>query len=141
MEFDLDLRTSIALAYVQQGLSEGRMMFTATGLSSGGHGQRSFPEFHTADSLLGESPSIVITYHLTETPSKIQILAINQNGNQWILTGTTSGDMNLGIRWTEDFAEWKEIIDPVFETTEEGHWTWTDSGPNNAKKFYQVYTR
>ena len=141
MEFDLDLRTSNALAYVQQGLSEGRMMFTATGLSSGGHGERSFPEFHTADSLLGESPSIVITYHLTETPSKIQILAINQNGNQWILTGTTSGDMNLGIRWTEDFAEWKEIIDPVFETTEEGHWTWTDSGPNNAKKFYQVYTR
>ncbi len=141
MEFDLDLRSSNALAYVQRGLSEGRMMFTATSLSSGGHGQRSFPEFHTADSLLGESPSIVITYRIIETPNEIQIFGINQDGNQWKLTGTTTGAMNLGVRWTQDFVEWQEVSVPVFETTEEGHWTWTDPEGNMAMKFYQVYTR
>ena len=125
MEFDLDLRSYNVLAYFQRGLSEGRMMFTAISLSPGGHGQQSFPEFHTADSLLGESPSIVITYRIIETSNEIQIFGINQDGNQWKHTGTTTGAVNLGVRWTKDFVEWQEVSVPVFETTEEVHWTWT----------------
>lgn len=141
MEFDFNLETSNALAYVQQGLSDGNLMFTITSLATGGQGSRTFPEFHTSDSLLGEAPSIVIEYRIIETPTEIHILGIHQDGDQWKLTGTASGAVNLGIRWTQDFVEWQEVSDPVFETTEEGHWTWTDPKPNRAKKFYQVYTR
>lgn len=141
MEFDFNLNTSNALAYVQQGLSDGNLMFTVTSLATGGQGSRTFPEFHTSDSLLGEAPSIVIEYRIIETPTEIHILGINQEGDQWKLTGTASGAVNLGIRWTHDFVEWQEVSDPVFETTEEGHWTWTDPELNMAKKFYQIYTR
>lgn len=139
MEFDIDLEQMNTLAYLQQGLAAGRLMFTVTSLASGGQGDRTFPEFHTSDSLVGEAPTLMIQYRIGDPPSsEIQILDFNQVGDQWVLEVMADSANGLGVRWTEDFVNWIEVLDPVFEPSENGNWQWTDSETISSSRFYQI---
>ncbi len=141
MYFDFDMDASNALAYIQQGLADGRLMFTATSLASGGQGDRSYPEFHTADSLLGEPPAIEIAYRMVEQPTTMTISTLGRVEGHWTLSGTVSVSAALGIRWTHDLVEWHEVTEPNIEINGDGQWSWTDSDTDSKVKFFQVYIR
>ena len=139
MNFDLALSNPGTLAYVQQGLSQGRIVLYATSLNGGSSTDRTYPEFHTSDSLLGEAPRLRIQVVLTEGKSI--------SGPALRLTRSAAG-MELQFRnplasppqiyWTSDFETWHQVISPAIETLPDGRSRWTDTDTKATHKFYRL---
>ncbi|MCS1408365.1 MAG: hypothetical protein M2R45_01540 [Verrucomicrobia subdivision 3 bacterium] len=144
MSFDIDVSNPATLTYLQQGLAQGDLFFTLTSLNGGGQHIRTFPEFHTSDSLSGEAPQLFLSLHFGEAPSAATPPTITgiRNTNAGItlefefepaaIIGAVS------IRWTNDFTTWTEVTDPVIELLNAGMAQWTDSYSKGAMRFYQI---
>ncbi len=141
MTFDVDLSEPSTIAYLQDGLANGNLYFTLTSLNSGGREVRSFPEFHTKDSLLGEAPQLSLSVRIVDArvsvdPPSITGIQASENGITLQFAPPASG--TIGIRWTHDFVTWTEVDSPMIETRADGSAQWTDTKPNDAQRFYQV---
>jgi hypothetical protein len=141
MDFNLNLEDASTVAYLQQGLSVGRLIFTATSLARGGHGKRTFPEFHTSDSLLGESPQLLIEYRIIEAPVVAGILDISQIEGSVKIRVSASESQSLTIVWSQNLVDWNEVDEPVFEDAGDGDWHWIEPDPKASMRFYQVLLR
>ncbi|MDA7523978.1 hypothetical protein N8616_04815 [Verrucomicrobia bacterium] len=140
MEFDLDLSQSSTVDYLRQGMAAGRLIFTVTSLAVGGQGSRTYPEFHTSDSLLGIAPSLELRFSIHETsPSVIKILDLKKVLDQWNIRFLADSVNSLRIRWTHDFVTWNSIPDPEFQTQGNGEWMWTDGSESPNIRFYQIF--
>ncbi|MDB4609855.1 hypothetical protein OAH46_02065 [Verrucomicrobia bacterium] len=140
MEFDLDLSQSSTVDYLRQGMAAGRLIFTVTSLAAGGQGSRTYPEFHTSDSLLGIAPSLELRFSIHETsPSVIKILDLKKVLDQWSIRFLADSVNSLRIRWTHDFVTWNSISDPEFQTQGDGEWMWTDGSESPNIRFYQIF--
>lgn len=142
MIFDIDLNESSTLAYLQQGLSQGKLSFTFTSLDGGGREVRTYPEFYTSDHLVGESPQLQISLRIVETPIlpvPPVITGIHRTADGVTIQFTSPGLETVGIRWTTDFTSWAEVATLVIEPLGNGQYEWTDSQVDAAMKFYRVF--
>lgn len=142
MIFDIDLNNSGTLAYLQQGLSQGKLSFTFTSLNSGGREVRTYPEFYTSDHLVGESPQLQLIVHIVDAPilsNPPMITGIRRTADGITIQFTSTKSRTIGIRWTTDFASWVEVASLAVEPLGNGRYEWTDFQVDAAMKFYQVF--
>ncbi len=140
MRFDIDVNDAAVLAYLQQGLAQGKLSFTFTSLNGGGHGLRTYPEFHTSDSLLGEAPRMHLAVRVVDGPppaKQLAITGIRRTDAGIVIRFTHSG--SVGVRWTTDFTDWTDVSAIAVEPIGDGSAEWTDSPANAAMKFYQLF--
>ena len=141
MTFDVDLTEASTIAYLQEGLAGGNLYFTLTSLNSGGREVRSFPEFHTKDSLLGEAPQLSLRVQIVDAPVSLDppsITGIQATDAGMTLRFEQSASGTYGIRWTHDFITWNNVDNPTIETLADGNAQWTDSEQEANQRFYQV---
>lgn len=137
--FTLDLNQDWVRAYVQRGLSIGYLYFSVTGLQSGGQSARTFPEFHTSESLLGTPPGLTMKYAIQQAPSSPpQITSLDWSDGRATLEfeGVVGGVFR--IRHTEDLVDWVIIESPEITHTGDGHYLWIDTEASPMTRMYQV---
>jgi hypothetical protein len=139
VSFDLDLSQPGVTRYLQAGLNVGRLFFTATSLHSGGQGVRTFPEYYTRDSLLGEAPSLELSVRLYESQEVITVSSIITSSGTRTLRFPSSEAASYGIRWSTDLKNWHLVREPELTAPEAGVSKWVDGSEAGARKFYQVY--
>ena len=142
MIFDIDLNNSGTLAYLQQGLSQGKLSFTFTSLNGGGHEVRAYPEFYTSDHLIGEAPQLQLSVRIVNAPtlpSLPVITGIRRAPDGITIQFTSPGSGTVGIRWTTDFTSWADVAPLAIEPLGNGQYEWTDSQVAAAMKFYRVF--
>jgi hypothetical protein len=137
--FTLDLNQDWVRAYVQRGLSIGYLYFSVTGLQSGGQDARTFPEFHTSESLLGTPPSLTMKYAIQQAPaSPPQITSLDWSEGRAALAFEGAENGMFQIRHTEDLNTWRVIASPEITQTGEGHYLWVDTEASPMTRMYQV---
>lgn len=137
--FTLDLNQDWVRAYVQRGLSIGYLYFSVTGLQSGGQDARTFPEFHTSESLLGTPPSLKMKYVIQQAPSSPpQITSLDWSEGRATLDFEGAVDGVFQIRHTEDLVDWVIIDSPEITHTGDGHYLWVDTEASPMTRMYQV---
>ena len=144
MHFDVDLTNPTTQAYLQAGLSAGKLWFTVTSLGGGGQGARVFPEFHTKDSLVGEAPQLSMEVRIVESRGQVnslEITLIESIDSGIKLHFRNSGAEPVGIRWTSDFKTWTSVENPILEVAETDITTWTDETVDSVARFYQIFLR
>ena len=142
MIFDIDLNNSGTLAYLQQGLSQGKLLFTFTSLNEGGREVRTYPEFYTDDHLVGESPQLRLNLRIVEAPilsNPPMITGIRRTADGITIQFTSPESEAIGIRWTTDFASWAEVASLDLELLGNDRYEWTDFQVDAAMKFYRVF--
>lgn len=142
MIFDIDLNNSGTLAYLQQGLSHGKLSFIFTSLNEGGREVRTYPEFYTSDHLVGESPQLQLSVRIVDAPilpNPPMITGIRRMADGITIQFTSLKSGTIGIRWTTDFASWAEVASLDLEPLGNGRYEWTDFQVDAAMKFYQVF--
>jgi hypothetical protein len=138
--FKLDLNQDWVRSYVQRGLSIGYLYFSVTGLQSGGQDARTFPEFHTSESLLGTPPSLTMKYAIQQAPaSPPQITSLDWSEGRASLEFEGAVDGVFQIRHTEDLNTWRVIESPEITRTGEGHYLWVDTEASPMMRVYQVF--
>ena len=140
MQFEVDLSTASTMKYLQQNLSQGILAFSLTSLNGGGQGIRTFPEFHTSDTLIGEAPQLTLSVELVDSVGTIELPIISgiRTDEAGIHIGINAkGASQLGIRWTQDFITWTEINNPIIATEADGSLSWTDTTVTDSR-FYQL---
>lgn len=142
MNFDIDLDNSGMLAYVQQGLAQGKLSFTFTSLNGGGREVRTYPEFYTSDHLVGEAPQLQLSVRIVEAPIlpvPPRITGIRRTAEGITIQFTSPGSGTVGIRWTTDFTSWADVATLAIKPLGNGQYEWTDSQANVAVKFYRIF--
>jgi hypothetical protein len=139
--FDVDLLQSGVVRYLRASLDAGRIFFTATSLHSGGQGVRTFPEYHTRDSLLGDAPRLELTVRLFEHEEVITISSIPSAPAAGMLRFPVVEGREFGVRWSMDLKSWFLIREPVLTSPEAGILEWQDDSATEGLKFYQVYLK
>lgn len=142
MIFDIDLNNSGTLAYLQQGLSQGKLSFTFTSLNQGGREVRAYPEFYTSDHLVGEATQLQLSVRIVDGPTlpvPPVITSIRRTADGITIQFTSTESGTVGIRWTTDFTSWAEVDTLAIEPLGNGQYEWTDSQANAAMKFYRVF--
>lgn len=139
VSFNLDLSQPGVVRYLQAGLNVGRLFFSATSLHSGGQGVRTFPEYYTRDSLLGEAPRLELSVRLYESQDVITVSSIITSSGTRTLRFPSSEGARYGIRWSTDLKNWHLVHEPELTTPEIGVSEWVDASEAGARKFYQVY--
>lgn len=138
MDFEIDLSRPTTVAYLQRGIASGRLAFTLTSLNGGGQGVRTFPEFHTSDSLVGEAPRLDMLVRIQSPHSLPLISNIATSSSGIHLRFESLNQGNINIRWTSDFLEWHQVENPILQETESGLMEWIDTDPEAGTKFYQL---
>ncbi|GEM_PF-984356 len=142
VEFDVDLSDAGVVKYLRNALNNGILYFTATGLHGGGQGVRTFPEYYTSDSLVGEGPKLELEVRLYGTQKTVTISSITPSVNSRTLRFPSEKGDQYGIRWSDDLKSFYLINDPVITTPESGVSEWVDSDPEaGSARFYQVYLK
>lgn len=136
--FEVDLDHPGTRLYLQHGLHLGRLLFAVTSLHGGGHGVRTFPEYYTRDSLIGDAPKLVLTVRLHDSPEFITLTVVPGSDPGALRFPVTEG-ASYGIRWSRDLKNWHLIRDPALTTLEPGLVEWMDESTPDANRFYQVY--
>ncbi|HAV62401.1 MAG TPA: hypothetical protein DCY13_08570 [Verrucomicrobiales bacterium] len=142
VSFDVDLSQPGTVRYLQHALNQGRLVFSVTSLHAGSQGGiKTYPDFHTKDSLIGDAPTLELQVRLYDRTETVTLSAIvpDSGGNK--LRFPTAGGASYGIRWSTDLKSWQLVRESVLTTPEAGVAEWQDVGPANAMKFYQVYLR
>ena len=142
MIFDIDLNNAGTLAYLQQGLSQGKLSFTFTSLNGGGREVRTYPEFYTSDHLVGEAPQLQLSVRIVDgpiLPDPPVITGIRRTDDGITIQFTSPGSGTVSIRWTTDFTSWEAVATLAIEPLGNGQYEWTDSQVDVAMKFYQVF--
>jgi len=139
--FDLDLTEPGVLRYLQNALDLGRLFFTATSLHGGGQGVRTFPEYYTRDSLLGEAPKLELTVRLHEREEVITLSSLDAAPAGRALRFPVLEGADYGVRWSTDLKSWQLVREPVLTFPEAGVAEWVDDSAAGATKFYQVYLK
>jgi len=136
--FEINLDHPGARAYLQHGLHLGRLVFAVASLHGGGHGVRTFPEYYTRDSLIGDAPKLELTVRLQDAP-EVLTLAAAPGPHPGTLRFPAAEGASYGIRWSADLKSWHLIRDPALTTPEPGVAEWVDDAAPDQKRFYQVY--
>jgi hypothetical protein len=141
VSFDLDLTRPGVVRYLQRGLNSGLVTFTATSLHSGGQGVRTFPEYYTRDSLIGEAPGIDLSVRLHEAQETVTVRSIlAQPAGRRVRFAANPGAA-YGIRWSDDLKNWHLVRDPELTAPEEGVLEWLDDSAVASARFYQIYLK
>ncbi len=143
MEFEVDLSEESTVRYLRQNLSRGALALTLTSLNGGGQGIRTFPEFHTSDSLIGEAPQLTLSVQLVDSTLPIEapmITGIELSEAGIKIHIDANGATKIGIRWTHDLDIWSSVDDPILTSEADGSLSWTDASIRGAK-FYQIIQR
>jgi hypothetical protein len=140
--FDVDLSQPGVVKYLQNALNMGALYFTATSLHGGGLGARSFPEYHTRDSLVGDPPKLEMTVRVLEavTEPELMVSWIYQVGGSVFLRFPIVEGREYGIRWSTNLLNWELINDPVLTFPEPGIGQW-EHGVEGDYRFYQVFQK
>ncbi len=142
MIFDIDLNDAGTLAYLQQGLSQGKLSFTFTSLNGGGREVRTYPEFYTSDHLVGEAPQLQLSVRIVDDsilPAPPMITGIRRTAGGVTIQFKSPGSGTVGIRWTTDFTSWADVDTLTIEPLGNSLYEWTDSQVDGAMKFYRVF--
>jgi hypothetical protein len=126
--------------YLQHGLQLGRLVFAVTSLHSGGHGMRTFPEYYTRDSLIGDAPRLELTVRLQEHQEIITLIPAPGHSPGALRFQTAEGAA-YGIRWSTDLKNWHLIRQPALTAPESGVAEWVDESEPGNTRFYQVYRK
>ena len=138
MTFDLDLTNPKVIAYLQRSLATGRLFLTATSLNGGGQGVRTFPEFYTRDSLLGDAPALQLSVRVAPVETSPTIMTLDASGDSVRLTFSASESATYRVRHTSDFITWQTIENPELTFSESGMAEWTDTDSPGEARFYQI---
>lgn len=138
--FDVDLSEPGVVRYFQEALNMGRLYFTATSLHGGAQGARSYPEYHTSDTLIGDPPKLEMTVRVLEVETEFLVSWVHQAGDSWLLRFPVVDGQEYGIRWSTDLLDWQMVNDPVltFPEPEIAQWEHTIQSGN---RFYQVFQK
>ncbi len=141
MHFPVETEDTDNHAYLQQGLSQGKLCFVYTSLSeSNGGTTRTYPEFHTSNSLLTADPSLEISVRVQEVPAQngVRIARIESTSEETFLEFSPPASGKVRILWTGDFASWEAVDQPVLETLSENLVRWSDPAPDPRMRFYRI---
>lgn len=139
--FDLDLSQPGVRRYLQSALDVGRLFFMATSLHNGGQGVRTFPEYYTRDSLLGDAPKLELTVRLYDREDVITVSSAGNVPTAGAVRFPTLDGASYGIRWSNDLKSWQLVREPVLTSPETGVADWVDESATGAMRFYQVYQK
>jgi hypothetical protein len=138
--FEMNLDQPGARLYLQHGLHLGRLVFAVTSLHRGGQGVRTFPEYYTRDSLIGDAPKLELTVYLHDHQEVITLTAA-PGSNPGALRFPVAEGASYGIRWSTDLKSWHLIRNPALTSPEAGLAEWVDETASGNRKFYQVYRK
>ena len=122
-------------------MSNGYFSLAVTSLNGGGHGVRTFPEFHTRDSLLGEPPQLLLSVDILDEPIndlELSITKIEPTDNGAKLTIKSDSIEGLQIIYSDDLAEWHSLDNVVLEPNPGGTYSWEDKHQLNSMRFYHL---
>lgn len=140
MTFDLNVSDPVVQSYLQMSLMTGRVFFTITGLPEGvqGAATRPYPEFATADSLLGDPPTLEMTVRVVEVPTVFEIATLSFEDGGTIIGFNADESSTYSIRHTSDFITWQTIENPELTFSGSGMAEWIDTDSPGEARFYQI---
>ena len=141
MEFKIDLSQQNNIDYIRSCLSSGYLSIAVTSLNGGGHGVRTFPEFHTRDSLLGEPPQLLLSVNILDEPSydlELAITKIEPTDSGVKLTIRSDSTEGLQIIYSNDLEEWHSLNNIVLEPNSDGSYSWEDKHDLTSMRFYNL---
>jgi hypothetical protein len=144
MVFDVQVSDPGVQRYLQAGLASGRLFFTISSLHSGGLGVRSFPEFHTSNSLIGDPPQLELTIRPRQKDQSIHLTSVRSEIEGIRVAFSPPDTDNYGVRWSTDLKTWYLIRDPDWIQNADGILEWLDNTLNSSSadgRFYQIYRR
>lgn len=140
VRFELNLDDPGVVRYLQHAFNQGRLMFAATSLHSGGQGDRSYPEYYTSDSLAGDGgPSLALSVRVHDQGPDVGLTSIVIAGDAPRLRFAEPDAGAPGVRWTTDFKTWHLERNPALTSPEDGVVEWTLPVTDDTQRFYQVY--
>lgn len=139
VRFTVDLSNPNTRAYIQRGLSLGRLYFTVTGYFAGTQeGVRTFPEFKTADNLLGVPPQLELSYRIETVTIQPEISSVFWDNGETTLVFTGDPSGVFQVRYTEDLVSWTMEEAPDLLNLSEGVYEWVDTTADSPTRLYQV---
>lgn len=140
MSFEFDISNPGIQKYFTDAVEAGRIGFVLTSLNSGGQGARTYPEFYTRDSLIGEAPQLELVFvsqsDSGDSAPVITSLTIGETGVTLVIENVSEAGVLL--EWTDNLMDWNAVEGPSFENVSEGVVQWTDQTPATSHRFYKA---
>lgn len=139
VRFSVDLSNPNTRAYIQRGLSLGRLYFTVTGYFAGTQeGVRTFPEFKTSENLLGVPPQLELSYRIETVTIQPEISSVFWENGEATISFTGSPTGNFQVRYTQDLVNWTTEESPELQSVSAGSFEWVDTSAGSPSRLYQV---
>lgn len=141
MTFNLDTDDPHIQKYLQDALQSGHLAFMLASLNQGGQGDRSYPEFYTKDSLLGEAPRLKLVFAeyavSVDSVPHIANLSISDRGATLEIVNVVNPE-NLAIHWSENLKDWNSVENPQYEFLSDNVVRWVDPDITQSIRFFRV---